>query len=905
MIDTGAFANAVPQNLIDELKEERTVEILYSKPEYSTVKLASGAPLPINSQAEIKFKIGHLEFTENFLVLPTMNSIILGNPFFRKHSIEISPTENLLKFPDLTFQLNEIKSLNNNRSFVKPSCSYNLKTMQKRTLKPNEQKVIACSLPQDAPCLNGCSGTVTPDEKYESDSELIFCSSLSKVGENNEIYVIAINPTEHLITIPRNTLVAQFKILTPKETEYVTPVTPELISLAKMRNPDNFMSELNQLIIDSTFEHDRQPPRPPPNYSKFWFPTPESCDDPSKLSGVHLEIYNQLQDLLKLDASDPKSNDEDRAKFLSNFDWSTSVLTPSEKLELEKLLVEFSDIFAKHRFDVGYNTEIKIKLTPSHNLPVYVQSPPTPIHLRDELLVELALMQYYNLITTLPQSRYSSPIFVQRKKSGCLRILIDLRRINHLLKEDYMNSNFPISNMQDATNHFVGKKLFTKLDCSQAYHCVQVADEISSQLLAFNFASRTYAYLRLPFGLNKSVTGFSSFVRNYLDNCLSANLCTQFMDDIGTGAKDFPEMLHNLREIFKSLRRSGLRLAPSKCEFGAKSISFLGNVITEEGIKPEKKKIEEFLSKVRLPTTVKQVKRLIGFLQFFKAYLPNLGTKLIPFYKLLRKDIPFELLDEHRLAFKTLCEDLQRATELTLRLAKANAQFVLLCDASYHGAGFVLMVETSDDNRSKRKNYAPVSFGSRVFNTAQLKLSIYCKEFLALYFALEHFAHFLWGAEKPVIVLTDNRSLVQFFQSKTIPPSLWNFLDRVLAFNLLLAHIPGRANAAADFLSRTQTDPSAVLELKLSDRIPIKEMDVTLKAKTPNVELSTIEHFDKVFLDVNFDSKVIENLQKQGVYEQVLQAMSATHTDTQFPEVHGFVKLTQTSELYRFDERCF
>ena len=200
----------MPQNLIDELKE-KSVEILFSKPEYSTVKLASGAPLPINSQAEIKFKIGHLEFSETFLVLPKMNSIILGHPFFKKHSIEISPTENLLKFPDLTFQLNEIKTQNKTRSFVKPTCNYDLKTMQKRTLKPNEQEVIACSLPQDAPCLKNCSGTVTPDEKYESDSELFMCSSLSTVGENNEIYVIAINPTDHLVTIPKNSIVAQFK----------------------------------------------------------------------------------------------------------------------------------------------------------------------------------------------------------------------------------------------------------------------------------------------------------------------------------------------------------------------------------------------------------------------------------------------------------------------------------------------------------------------------------------------------------------------------------------------------------------------------------------------------------------------------------------------------------------------
>ena len=154
----------------------------------------------------------------------------------------------------------------------------------------------------------------------------------------------------------------------------------------------------------------------------------------------------------------------------------------------EKLLVEFSDIFAKHRFDVGYNTELKIKLTPEHDMPVYVQSPITPIHLRDELIVELALMHYFNLVTTLSHSKYSSPVFAQRKSSGKRRILIDLQRINHLLRNDYINTNFPISNMSNASNHFACKTFFTKLDCSQAYHCVQLADDLSVQLLAFNFA---------------------------------------------------------------------------------------------------------------------------------------------------------------------------------------------------------------------------------------------------------------------------------------------------------------------------------------------------------------------------------------------------------------------------------
>ena len=141
----------------------------------------------------------------------------------------------------------------------------------------------------------------------------------------------------------------------------------------------------------------------------------------------------------------------------------------------------------------------------------------------------------------------------------------------------------------------------------------------------------------------------------------------------------------------------------------------------------------------------------------------------------------------------------------------------------------------------KKQAYAPVSFGSQFFNTSQLKMSTYCKEFLALYFALEHFSHFIWGAEKPVIVLTDNKSLTSFFQSKSLHPSLCNFMDRVIAYNIVLAHIPGKANAAADFLSRMQTDPNESLELQLVYSIPMKQIEIDMKAKTPDASMLAIE----------------------------------------------------------------
>ena len=131
----------------------------------------------------------------------------------------------------------------------------------------------------------------------------------------------------------------------------------------------------------------------------------------------------------------------------------------------------------------------------------------------------------------------------------------------------------------------------------------------------------------------------------------------------------------------------------------------------------------------------------------------------MPFYELLRKDQQEMITERHEKNLEILKNDLVKATSLTLRLAKPGLQYVLLCDASYYGTGFVLMIEDYIKTQNKqKKSYAPVAFGSRLFNASQLKFSVYYKEFLGLYFAQDHFSHFIWGTEKPVIVLTDNKS---------------------------------------------------------------------------------------------------------------------------------------------------
>ena len=73
-----------------------------------------------------------------------------------------------------------------------------------------------------------------------------------------------------------------------------------------------------------------------------------------------------------------------------------------------------------------------------------------PILLEEDLIVELALMHKYGIITVLLFSKYATPIFAQGKPNGILRLLVDLRKINTLIADDYANNNHPVSTLSDA-----------------------------------------------------------------------------------------------------------------------------------------------------------------------------------------------------------------------------------------------------------------------------------------------------------------------------------------------------------------------------------------------------------------------------------------------------------------------
>ena len=132
-----------------------------------------------------------------------------------------------------------------------------------------------------------------------------------------------------------------------------------------------------------------------------------------------LELLN-IQELGKLN---PQENFESSQQFLINFHGTVSLLQQDEIARTKNLLDKFYDVFARHRFDIGMNEEFKVKLTPKMDSPAYRQNLMTPINSKKDMRVELALFRRYGIITTLPFSKYASPIFAQKKPNGRLRRL--------------------------------------------------------------------------------------------------------------------------------------------------------------------------------------------------------------------------------------------------------------------------------------------------------------------------------------------------------------------------------------------------------------------------------------------------------------------------------------------------
>ena len=123
-------------------------------------------------------------------------------------------------------------------------------------------------------------------------------------------------------------------------------------------------------------------------------------------------------------------------------------------------------------------------------------------------------------------------------------------------------------------------------------------------------------------------------MREYLDPVVKADQCAQYVDDIGIAANNATDITRSFRAVFKCVRNAGWKLRIEKCYFGVRQVEYLRRTTSPEGISQEARKIQNFLDKLRFPQSKKSLQRHLGFVNYYRDYIPRMAELLNPFYKL-------------------------------------------------------------------------------------------------------------------------------------------------------------------------------------------------------------------------------------------------------------------------------
>ena len=170
-----------------------------------------------------------------------------------------------------------------------------------------------------------------------------------------------------------------------------------------------------------------------------------------------------------------------------------------------------------------------------------------------------------------------------------------------------------------------------------------MADQRSVELLAFNFASRTFAYRRLAQGLSRAM---SAFMREYFDSVIKEYQCAQYVDDIGIDANTTEQLIKNIRAVFKCIQKAGLKLTIEKMSYWCNANRISRTNHQPRRSSPAGSKCQKFHLKVRFPKSKKQVQKYIGFVNYYQNYILRLSEKLIGMYELLKPDSKIRISEE-------------------------------------------------------------------------------------------------------------------------------------------------------------------------------------------------------------------------------------------------------------------
>ena len=454
----------------------------------------------------------------------------------------------------------------------------------------------------------------------------------------------------------------------------------------------------------------------------------------------------------------------------------------SARLALEAILMKHADVFSQDENDLGRTNIIMHHIDTGDARPVR-----QPLRRYPPAHVEAISEHVDNMLkqgTIEPASSpWASKVVLVKKKDGSLRCCIDYRQLNTVTRKDV----YPLPRIDDCLDAMGSATLFSTFDLRSSYHQVEVAPQDRDKT-TFICPRGMYRYRTMPFGLCNAGATFQRLMDVVMSG-LHLDVCLVYLDDIIIFSRTVEEHLERrLVRVLGRLRSAGLKLKPEKCSLFQRSVSFLGHVLSGEGIATDPEKIKT-VTEWPVPTSVKEVRSFLGLAGYYRRFVKGYASVAAPLPALTKKDQPFVWTEETQRAF----EMLRDALTLPPILAMPNdtGDFVLDTDASDQTIGAVLSQVQDGIERV-------IAYASRTLDKREVNYCITRKELLAIVYSLKYFKQYLMG--RHFKIRTDHAPLTWLRHTPDPIGQQARWLEIMEEYDF--EHRPGVKHGNADAISR-------------------------------------------------------------------------------------------------------
>ena len=319
-------------------------------------------------------------------------------------------------------------------------------------------------------------------------------------------------------------------------------------------------------------------------------------------------------------------------------DQTSQDLDGSQRGQLASTLLQFVDLFpvpgsaltghtdaVEHTIDTGHSTPIRC---------APLRMSPPKIKQEDTCVAEMLAGGQIEP----SDSPWSASVVLVTKKDGGTQFCVDYRRLNLATVKDA----YPLPRIDDT---LAGKQWFsTRCKTAFATH------------------SGLFQFKVMPFGLCNAPATCERLMDRVLQG-LRWSRCLVYLDDIISFGANFEDALDNLTLIFERLRAYGLQLKSTKCHLFRTSVPFLDHIVGRRGLECDPKKIED-VKAWPIPDCLRSVRQFLGFVGYYRRFVPGFADFAEPLVALTGKDVPFVWRPACKTAFVSLRDALVRAPVL-------------------------------------------------------------------------------------------------------------------------------------------------------------------------------------------------------------------------------------------------